>query len=280
MRLFEDSWKRIERSAVHAKAFVKEFDSLFSNRGYSVAFKQESPETVVASVVFAVEPHTLENSLALELGECFYQLRGALDAAVWKAVPSAKDLSPSTPLPVQTGWIFRSVVRENSRIALSTNSNSLRNSRIGFERLRPDSAEKPQDDPDLGLNVTLETVHNIARKDRHRRLHVAAAIPMQIDYGIEGVPSDLRVVSAESIASDFLKGDYEFMRFGLESPSGLPITQAKLATGVTIDVVLEGIPPWSDEGFLGELKRCGMATEHVIEKFEAAFEGAGPSGVA
>jgi hypothetical protein len=282
MRLFEDSWKRIDRSAVHAKAFVKEFDRLFSNGGYFVAFKQESPETVVASVVFAVEPHTLENSLALELGECFYQLRGALDAAVWKAVTICEGSEPLDTAPGANRLDFPICGEGKFKESAIHKFKFPEKLRDWLRTIQPDSAEKPQDDPDLGLNVTLETVHNIARKDRHRRLHVAAAVPTQIDYGIEGVPSDLRVISAESIASDFLKGDYEFMRFGLESPSGLPITQAKLATGVTVDVVLEGIPLWSDEGFLGELKRCGMATEHVIEKFEEAFAGAGPgySGLA
>ncbi|MGB9418109.1 MAG: hypothetical protein WCB58_17455 [Acidobacteriaceae bacterium] len=277
MRLFEDSWKRIDRSVMHAKSFVEEFNRLFPSGGYSVAFKQESPGTVVASVVFAVEPHILENSLALELGEFFYQLRGALDAAIWKAVTICEGSEPLDTAPGANRLDFPICGEGKFEASAIHKFKFPEKLKAWLRTIQPDSAEKPQDDPDFGLNVTLETIHNIARKDRHRRLHVAAAVPRSIDYAVEGVPADLRVVSAESIASDFLKGDYQFMRFGLESPSGLPVTQAKLATGVTIDVVLEGIPLWPHESFAGELRRCGMATEYVVQEFEEVFAG-WPSG--
>ena len=48
--------------------------------------------------------------------------------------------------------------------------------------IQPYSAEKTRDDSDFGLNVTLELLHNCARKDRHRRLHVAAVVPRSIEY--------------------------------------------------------------------------------------------------
>lgn len=271
MPLFVDSWKRIDRSVVHAEAFFAEFHRLFPQDGYGVRLDEEGPGTWIASAIFKTS--SLDNSLALELGEFFYQLRGALDAAVWQAVAICEGAEPKEDTPGVNRLEFPLCCGkskfEDSAIHRFKFPQQLK---AWIGSVQPNSADKPPNDPDFGLNVTLELLHNCARKDRHRRLHVAAAVPGTIEYAIASTPPDLRIASIDPIKSDFLKGDNKFMRFGLESISGKPITKAELTTAITIDVVFDEIPIWSEGGFATELKRFGMATEQVINRFEFAFD--------
>jgi hypothetical protein len=269
MLLFEDSWKRIERAVIHAKAFVVEFHRLFPKDGYTVRLDQESPGTFVATAFFNID--SAKNDLALELGEFFYQLRGALDAAIWQTVTICEGSEPTDTTPGVNRLEFPITSEANFEKAAVHKFKFPDKLKSWIRSIQTDSAEKPSDDPDLGLNVTLETIHNFARKDRHRRLHVAAIVPRAFEYIFDCTPSNVQIVSVEFIECDFLKGNNKFARFELESINGQPITHAELTTGLAIDVAVDGMDIWSQDGFAGELIRCGAAVEYILNRFESTF---------
>lgn len=267
--LFEDSLKRIKRAKVHADAFWNEVIRIFPKEGYSVSLDKENERTWIVTAIFKTPPN--DELLSLELGEFFYQLRAALDALIWKAVwikdgrePSADANRLEFPIcPNQEKFDTAAIHKFNF-------PQELRN---WISTIQPYSAEKTVDDPERGLNSTLKTLHDCARKDRHRRLHVAAAVAstVQLDF-LDGFPEGVSFRSAEILPADFLKGRNKFLRLELASETGtLPSFQRHLATALKIDISVDEFANWTDEGFPGEIVRLGGAVEHVRRRFEEYF---------
>jgi hypothetical protein len=269
MPLFEDSWKRIKRAKVHAKAFWDEVPRMFPEDGYTVNLDKENERTWIVTAVFKTVPD--DEVLSLELGEYFYQLRAALDALIWKAVwikdgsePPADANRLEFPIYLDKGKFDAAAIHK---------FNFPQELRDWIAGIQPYSAEKPIGDPDLGLSLTLQTLHDCARKDRHRRLHVAAAVASAVQYDFrDGFPKGVTVRSAEILPADFLKGKNAFLRLELASETGtLPSFQRHLATALKIDISVDGITNSTAEGFPDELIRFGGATEHVINRFESVY---------
>jgi hypothetical protein len=267
--LFEDSRKRLKRAKVHAEAFWDEVLRMFPKDGYTVNLDKENERTWITTAVFKVSPD--DELLSLELGEFFYQLRAALDALIWKAVwikdgcePPANANRLEFPICPNKGKFDTAAIHK---------FNFPQELRDWISTIQPYSAEKPIGDPEQGLNNTLKTLHDCARKDRHRRLHVAAAVAsiVQLDF-LDGFPEGVTVRSAEILPADFLKGKNAFLRIELASESGaLPSFQRHLATALKIDISVDEITNWTPEGFPGEIIRFGSLTEHIINRFEDCF---------
>jgi hypothetical protein len=265
MSRFEDSWKRISRSRTHAEALWAEVKRLFPQDGYAVEIKKESERTFTANAKFKCPSQDI--SISLELGEFFYQLRAALDAAVWKAVwildgteppPDANSLEfPIYPLQskFESAAIHKHSFPQELRDWLGT--------------IQPYSADKLVPDPDAGLNVTLEALHNFARKDRHRRLHVCAAFSKNVSFDIIPLSNKAAVEYVELLPTDFLKGKNAFLRFGVIGP--IEELKINLATGFEIDISVDEALSYIPRGLPEELRRFGLATEHVINRFDSVF---------
>ncbi len=271
--LFEDSRKRIKRAKTHAQAFWNEVLRLFPNDGYTVALDRENERTWVVSAIFKTAPD--DEVLSLELGEFFYQLRAALDAAVWKAVWVLDGTEPPADANRLEFPIYPNKAKFDT--AAIHRCNFPQELRDWISTIQPYSAEKSAGDPDLGLSGTLQTLHDCARKDRHRRLHVAAAMASVVHYDfLDGLPEGVAVRSAEILPADFLKGKNSFLRLEFTSETGtLPSFQKHLATALKIDISVDEITNWTAEGFPDELIRLGGATEHVINRFDSVFERLG-----
>jgi hypothetical protein len=265
MSRFEDSWKRIKRSKIHAEALWAEVKLLFPQDGYAVEIQKESERTFTASAIF--KSPLRDNSIPLELGEFFYQLRAALDAAVWKAVwimngsePSADANSLEFPIcPLQKKFDSAAIHKYSFPQEL----------RDWLGTIQPYSTDKLVPDPDAGLNVTLEALHNFARKDRHRRLHVCAAFSKNVSFDIIPISNEAAVEYVEPLPTDFLKGKNSFLRFGVIGP--IEKLKVNLATGFEIDISIDEALPYDPAGLPEELKRFGLATEHVINRFDSVF---------
>lgn len=274
MHLFEESWKRIDRSRMHAVAFMDEFHRLFPNDDrYKTCVEQEAQGIWIVKAVFG---ENLENDLALQLGEFFYQLRSALDAAVWQAVSISEGSEPNDSMRYVSRLEFPIGTESNFRKAAIHKFKFPDKLRNWIGTIQTDSAEKSMPDPDSGLNVTLETLNNCARKDRHRKLQVMAAVAEAIEYNFLEIPHDLSVNSVEPIDADFLKGKNAFLRLRIAGPPVDPSNcKIKLETNLLIDVSVKEIPKFLIDGvkggFAGELKRFGLAVEYIINQFESAF---------
>jgi hypothetical protein len=132
--------------------------------------------------------------------------------------------------------------------------------------IQPYSAEKPVGDPDCALSATLQTLHDCARKDRHRRLHVAAAVASNVEFDfLDGFPESVTVRSAGILPADFLKGKNAFLRLELTSETGtLPSFQRHLATALKIDISVDEVTNWTAGGVSRgtEKARRGYRTRH------------------
>ena len=130
---------------------------------------------------------------------------------------------------------------------------------------------KPLDDPDRGLSTCLGDIHDLARFDRHRRLRVIAVVPTGLKFGVITAPP-CKVVARERIDScDLLGGQYEFLRFRIETREGINPEKARLKTDLTFEILLEDIEPFEGVNTGEQLQMLLGVVKYVITKFEEAF---------
>jgi hypothetical protein len=264
--IFKNSWKRIDRAISHAKNLATQWAAVMKGDAYRVVLQDEGNGTWVAEAVFNIPT---EHDLALELGEFAYQLRSALDGAVWQAVTILERAEPTTDVNRLEFPISESVEKfKQNSIHKHLFPTELKN---WLDSIQIYNAEKPLDHPDRGLEVTLNTLHDLARKDRHRRLRIVAAVPTEINYQIDFEPGG-RVTFEEALRCNFLEGERKFLRLGVESLDGTPIDKGILATALKVEIRVDEIPIYPNSDLTEEIKRLINATAHVVERFEKAFK--------
>lgn len=262
---FTDSWKRIERARLHAKAMADEWAAFFQQGTYAPIVEWEDERTAVVSVM---PPPGLQNNIALELGEFFYQLRAALDAAIWQGVTMMQGTEPAADA---NRLEFPICADKASFQKAAFHSAPLPNElKSWLETIQPYFAEKTTDDPDSGLEVVLRTIHDCARKDRHRRLHIVAAIPTEMKYAFEFDPP-ATVTLIEPLVCNLFENKAKFWRIGIEPVAGCREHHIKFTTDIQIEISCDQIPVYGRQGFAGEINRFLRASEHVITRFESAF---------
>ena len=261
MELFADSRKRIDRAAAHANAFKSIWEATLDPKSYSTAIEMNGDWTEgVAKFIHAPIP---ENNLALELGEMFYQLRAALDAALYEASVIAHR---SDPPPNETRIEFP-IYSDPDRFEKSPvyKSPFPKEIRDWMETIQPYNNAKAVG-PDALLICALELLHDCARKDRHRKLHIVAAVPTSFDYKLN--LSHGRLTSWQPLEANLLEGKDEFLRFTVEGFSEGDGAKIKLDSEVRVDIAVDEIP-LVDPGNTGAaLDAIFVAADLVIGKFE------------
>jgi len=266
MRLFLDSRKRIDRAVTHANAFKSIWKATVNPETYETVIEMNSDWTVgVAKFVHAPLP---ENDLALELGEMFYQLRAALDAAVYKVSVHSHGFDPP---PKETRVEFP-IYTEKERFEKSPTYKPPfpKEIRDWLETIQPYNITKATTLEEQGLIVSLHLLHDCARKDRHRKLHVIAAVPTSFNYRI--ITTHGRVTSWQALEANLLEGKNEFLRFTMEGITVGDGAKIKLDSDVTVEVALEEVP-LVDPGHTSLLlDRIFCSVDEVISKFEGWYK--------
>jgi hypothetical protein len=266
MSLFTDSWKRIDRAVMHAKAFTSEWGAFVDPKSYETRIDRKSEGTFVAVGRLLAIP---ENDLALELGEFFYQLRAALDAVIYKAMEiesfpdlPAKEHSIEFPIyPTDSGKF------ESSPINKGPFPQELKD---WLKSIQPYNAPHSSDSQIVEVGRRLKLLHDCARKDRHRRLHVIAAVPtsLQVDFD----PSPGVVITHERpLIANFLENETEFFAFhatGFNQPGA----KIELASGITLDISIGEIPGLVGQALIDELNGITLIVRDIINLFEKAYE--------
>ncbi len=264
MRRFEDSWKRIDRATMHAEAFASQWAGLIDPEAKEVGIKRKNDGTWVAFAIHKVNP---EHDLAIELGEFFYQLRAALDGMIFKAViiqgkvdPPANESTLEFPIYPTKGKFegcaaYRAPFPEKLK--------------AWFEAIQPYNTGKPGYAETADMRRLLTLLHNCARKDRHRRLHVVAAIPTSVEWKFDISPGG-KISNVRELRPNFLENESEFLAFHASGVSG-PDSYFKLATGVTIEISVAEIPGLTGQGVMLELARIIDAVRYIVEKFEVGY---------
>src|SRR5450631_3153279 len=236
MSLFSDSRKRVDRAVAHAKTFKSIWETTLDPTAYSTTIEMNSDWT--EGVAKFIHAPISENNLALELGEMFYQLRAALDALVYKTSVLAEKVDP----PSNEDRVEFPICHVQSKFERSTVNKAPFPSKIRdwLETIQPYNASKTVGTEYESFNRTLGLLHDCARKDRHRKLHVIAAVPTSIEYKLQ--PSHGRVTFWQPIEANLLEGKDEFLRFRVDGISKGDGAKIKLDSAALIEVAIEEIP--------------------------------------
>ena len=265
---FTDSRKRIDRAIMHAKAFADEWARVGDSKGYTFGEKKEDERTFVFSLI--PHPNIVENSLALELGEFFYQLRSALDSAMWYACTLAHGSDP--PPNVENRIEFP--IYPYPRPFKDAPFHGLKFPKelsAWLETMQPYSANKVLNNREAFVKIVLERIHNGARKDRHRKLHIVVAAVTEVEYRFLCEPP-AKIKSVEGIVCNALEDESDFLRVCIEAePLGTVGQKVGLASTITTDISCDEVPAYGSAEMVLAFREMVRTVEFVVERFEAAF---------
>lgn len=263
-RLFEDSWKRIDRAVVHGEAFRAEWEGLINPNSYRVFIEMETDWTSGAAK--AVPLVVTKNNMALELGEFFYQLRACLDALVYQvAVISECSDPPANQDSVEFPIYINPKKFDRNPINNPPFPEEMRN---WLETIQPYNTAKTAGTTYSTLNKTLGLLHDCARKDRHRKLHVVAAVPIETkwDFKVSGAG---KITFVNPVRANFLENESVFLVFGTEGIIRGDGTNIGLNTEIVVNISIDEIPVPSGGNIGAELTRLVQAAEFIINTFES-----------
>jgi hypothetical protein len=263
----------LDRAATHLSAFKAEVEAILGNGGPSTVCRYDKGSGwVIASFVL---PETMterirKDVLSLELGEYAYQLRAALDGLIWDAITIYRGAEPPSDanrieFPVIDG------IKKKFKDCAFRKFPFPDKLRDWLETIQPNATDKPEGDPDRGLSTALGDIHDLARLDRHRRLRIVAAVPTNLQFGVYTGDVLSRVVARERIDCDLFGGQYDFLRFQLETIDKTPLKKATLKTDVTFEILLEDIEPFEGINTGTQLGMLIDAVGYIIARFEKEF---------
>lgn len=272
-RRFRNSWARLDRAIIHHSAFSAEADALFANRSPSTICRYDKDSGgFIAS--FVLPDATIErikrDVLPLELGEYAYQLRAALDGLIWDAITFTQGTEP----PANANRVEFPITDGVTRIFKDCGFLKFPfpdQLKTWLESIQLNAAEKPEGDPDRGVPTALSDIHDLARLDRHRRLRIVAVVPTKLQFGVNTGNVLSRIVASERIDCDLLGGQYDFLRFQLDTIDGTPLKRLTLKTDVTLEILLEDIEPFEGIDTGTQLRMLIDAVGHIIARFEKQF---------
>jgi hypothetical protein len=265
-RLLIDAWKRIERARTHGLAFKAECERIINPATYTTVPEMNSDWT--RGTIKAVTNVVSKNDIALELGELFYQLRAALDAAVYQVAVMQHG---SEPPPDENRIEFPICPTPEAFNRNPINKPPFPQPlRDWLETIQPYNTAKTEALKYSALNRKLEIVHDCARKDRHRRLHIVAAVPTALDweFKIEG-PGHVTFVNP--LPANFLENECVFLEFGFEGSTKTETTNIKMATAIAIEVAFPEVPVPAGGNLGSELAALIYCTEFVLQYFESGY---------
>jgi hypothetical protein len=272
-RRFKDGWDRLDRAANHLAAIKAEWAGMLADNGFSTIarYDKDSGWFIACGVLTeAAAKRVSENSLSLELGELAYQLRAALDGLIWEAIT----LTQRTEPPANASRIEFPILngkRKDFKECEFLKYPFPEKLATWLESIQPDTAVKPEGDPDRGLNVTLEDIHNLARLDRHRRLRILVAVPTKLQFGFASFPPSTIIARERIDTFNLFSGQLEFLRFQVETADGSMVKKGSLQTDLALEVLAEDVEPYEDRDIGTQLMRFLTAVERVIERFEEEF---------
>ena len=262
MDLFPDSVKRLNRAVLHFNAAQAEITKFIQPDGHSVVI--EMNEEWTEGVAKTRLPSVPENDIALELGEFFYQLRAALDALIYQASIYSEGASPPSneekvefPICIDEGKFNRNAVNK------APFPKELRDWLLSIQ---PYIAHDPRH-PCHSLSRYLQILHDCARIDRHRRLHVAGVASFDVGTEFKTSPNVI-VYGIEAVDGKILQDEAVFLRFKVPKSISTDPKKIELKSKFRLQIAVSDlpIPEGSDTG--KELRRIIDAVALVIGFFK------------
>jgi hypothetical protein len=255
---------RLKRAAVHGETLSARWNAI-PNEDLFTVHPMVNPAGQGRIRLIANKPVPEEFSLLL--GEMLYQLRSALDACIYQATiyASRQDPPPNqdqTEFPV---CFDRKDFLRQAKRRLALLPQAIQNAIEGIQ---------PYNIPPLplelvvkNLNRSLGILHDLARKDRHRKLHVVGQFPLSVKPQII-VPPGVTITKFKVRKDGPLGKDQDLVTFQLAGfRSGMTVSVSpNLLTNVGLD---EPPPPChASDTFPARLQGMLDVVNSVIIAFE------------
>lgn len=265
---FEDCRSRIRRAEAHNEAFAKTWNEFIDHDPYHAFLRMNDDGT---GELHAERYDDFPESLSLDLGEMLYQLRAALDGCIYAAAILQSGQNPP-PNEERLEFPLCSSPEEFKRALWHVRplKNSPRLMEI-IETVQP--YRVPDIRPDqmvLNLNRTLGILHDLARKDRHRSLHVVGSWRSNMKPHLmlpDGCELDYMLVTGDGpIEADTLVARFKLSGF-------TPGMEVQGNPDLAIDVAIDQAPPPCADNDTASRRAQSMivSTETVVAAFERAF---------
>lgn len=261
-----ESHERIRRADRHARDFMNGCIRFINDepKPFSVTHKIKDDRN---GVVVLVPRKTLHTDLPFVLGEFFYQLRAALDGAMWKAfehflcvgpAPDVKEDQVYFPI-VEPGKVFNRKAIDGIPLPPKL--------KAWIEAIQPDSVTKRTPGSEEAIVAdALFYINKFARLDRHRKPHLIASVVSEATSLIK-CAAPAKIIEVQSLRANPLEGQYEIATFQIQDAT--PATELYIEGQLTFEIQIEGAPNHS--GFLTWLPHLKDQAFRVIQRFDEAF---------
>jgi hypothetical protein len=267
MKPFTDSRSRLRRALFHHAELMRTWNEIPNEELFAPSAKMD-PSGLGTLRLTRVKP--IPDEFSLRFGEMLYQLRSALDATVYQAAIYVS----GNAIPPDEGKLEFPILPNNAGFvaAAKRRLSSLPQAVVDLmEKAQPYHADSlsPKDmvkSPSRSLGLLSE----LARKDRHRKLHVVGSWALEIDPQFI-LPLGVTVTHLEVMKSGILEGDNELAKFQLSGyVRGMHVqVNPYLATTVGLDEP----PPRCHhiDTFTERLVQITNAVDWIIGVFESHF---------
>jgi hypothetical protein len=267
MEFFSESRRRIERATLHLKAFGDQVERLFDPEAYEIVTEINSDWTGGTSR--AVPKISLENTMAFELGEFFYQLWAALDSLIYQA---AVLLEGSEPPPNVEHLYFPNCTKRSTFKDAPVSKSPFPQELTGWlDSIQPYMIQETPNTPQRELIETLILINKCAKHDRHRRFHIAAVIPASIEFKTLIDQPTVSVVNGKVFRINVLEDERPLFTFELIGADPLKPLNVKVYTTVSLEISIDQVPVPKGGRLDAELNRMLESAWYIVRYFENGF---------
>ena len=263
-RLFEDSWQRIDRAIMHAQVFTDEWHGLLKPEAFETRSQHKGNGALVVVGRFRQIP---KNDLALELGEFFYQLRAALDGLIFKTAEIKSAPNPPSDENRLEFPIYDTAGRfESSAVYKGPFPDELK---TWLQSVQPYNAPYSSDPNTVEYGRRLKLLHDCARKDRHRKLHILAAIPVRVDWSFDPPLPAMQVRQLPD--ANFFQDEAEFLELRLRQ-FDWKNSNVKFKGEIAMNISVGEMPGLVGQAVIDEMAGLATSVSNIVGDFEVAFK--------
>lgn len=179
MKNFDVARLRLNRAKEHGEAMSNAWNDIPAEQFFRVRAKIDRDG---GGSLFVEQATAIPDIFSLLLGEMLYQMRSALDACIYQAAIYATGQNPP---PNEGSYEFpiTSDAAKFPNLARLKLKDIPQNLQDAIERVQPYNQPPTLAGPDVVKNLhrSLSILNDLARKDRHRKLHVAGVTPSKLD---------------------------------------------------------------------------------------------------
>ena len=229
---FEGCWQRYNRALTHKDAAAREWSAFLEEDPYDARLTMENDGH---GELWIEQRIPVPPIIAIELGEYLYNLRAALDYCAYVvAVADGKQDPPVAEDKIQFPiYDTAQSYRQNEKRMASFSEKH----RQWVREIQPFMGDKSPD------HYLLHWLNDLARRDRHRQLHVLGAYVSEVAPEVRA-PEGAAVLFEEVAPVTFVEGDVVVARFVVAPFASGDEVEANpnLALDVEVEEIARGRP--------------------------------------